>query len=260
MASRLRSALPTVSGIFGLCCACSAPSARLHAGYMQSGLSGNASLQTTVAGTSASARANVESGLGLADDSNSLYVRAELDAGPLRFSGSAFRYEQSGRGRLDVDFGDIRAGTEVDADISMGVLKGGLTFDLLDLGVIRISPGLGADLIDLEATVVDASGLTNESERIDELVPIPILFVQAEAEIGPVSAVVEFGGMDITYDTFSGRLVDLEALLLVEPVDSVELFAGYRWISLDASGQTDDGDFATDLVLQGWFAGGGFRF
>ena len=48
--------------------------------------------------------------------------------------------------------------------------------------------------------------------------------------------------------------------ICLEPVSNVEVFVGYRWISMEASGTADDQVFEADLVLRGWFAGGGLRF
>lgn len=241
-----------------LCAACSAPSARLHAGFLQSELTGDLALSGSVRGVSANISTDVESGLGLVDAAGSLYTRAELDPGPVRLTASAFRYDQTGNGRLQADFGGISAGADVASDIRLGTLKGAISIDLIDVGPVRISPGVGADLFALDATVTES--LTGQTERIDELLPVPMVFVQGEVDVGPVSVTLDVGGMDGSYDKFRGTFFDVEGLVLFSPVENVEVFAGYRWIAMDSSGSTDGQDYAADLNLSGWFLGGGLRF
>jgi hypothetical protein len=38
------------------------------------------------------------------------------------------------------------------------------------------------------------------------------------------------------------------------------LLAGYRFIDIDGTGETDTESFGVDLQLQGWFIGGGVVF
>ncbi len=242
-----------------MCVGCSGPSARLHAAYMQTELDGQIGLGPTVAPAGFSVDPiDIQSGLGLDDSEPSLLLRAELDAGPVRITGSAFQYSGEGSGTLSGDYGGIPAMTQVDTEIDMLVGKAAVTFDLLDFDVIRISPGIGVDIFTIDSTVTDRTTL--QTETIDEVIPLPMLFLQAEADVGPVGLIVDAGGIDVNYDQFSGTFFDVEAMAILEPVEHFELFAGYRWVDVDADGAVDDQDFLADFQLTGWFLGGGVTF
>lgn len=241
-----------------VCAACSAPSARLHVGYMQPSLSGNMSLAPSAGGGGATSTIDVEDSLGLTDPASSVQIRAELDGGPIRLTGSAFRYSDEGAGQLTANFGDLTLGTNVTSSIDLTNVKAALTFDLIDTGVFRLSPGLAVDLFQVETVVTETA--TGTFESIDELLPVPMLFAQAEVEIGPLSAVLDAGYLEYDAGESGGTYFDVEALVLFEPADHFEVFAGYRHISLDAHTESDGQDLTADLVLQGWFLGGGVRF
>ena len=159
---------------------------------------------------------DIQDSLGLDDGEPSLLLRAELDAGPVRITGSAFQYSGEGTGTLTGDYGGIPASTQVQSEIDMLVGKAAVTFDLLDFDVVRFSPGVGVDIFTIDSTVTDIN--TMETESIDEVIPLPMIFLQAEADIGPVGLIVDAGGIDVDYDEFSGTFFDIEAMAIVEPV------------------------------------------
>lgn len=260
MAARTQHSIGFVVATSTVLIGCSGPSARVQAGFFSGELSGNATLeaQTATANAPIRAAADVESGLGLSEPQGSIYLRLEGDSGPVRVTASALKYENAGTGRLDGDFGDITAGTNVSSSVELGVGKVEFTFDVLDLGVFRLSPGIGVDVFDLDASVTEQ--VTGQRERIDSLVAVPIVSVQSELRIGPASLVVDVGGMDARVDQYGGQFWDAEGMLLIEPVEHVEFFAGYRWLSIDANGEADGRDTTIDLELGGWFVGGGMRF
>lgn len=239
---------------------CSGPGARVHLGYIQTEVSGEMALDSTSlpAGAPSNPSVDIEEDLGVDDSSPSVLLRTELDSGPVRLTASAFQYSGDGQGRLTADFGGIVVGTDVQSELDFYNVKGALTFDVLDAGPVRVSPGIAADVFDLEATVRDTT--TGTTETVDEVYPIPMLFLQSELDLGPVGAVVDAGAMDVSYDDFDGTFFDVEALVIVEPVDHVELFAGYRWISIDANGTSGGEDYFADFDIQGWFVGGGVSF
>ena len=244
-----------------LTAACSSPAARVHAGYMQTELSGDLGLGPIVNTPVQVDPIDIDQSLGLDDAAGSPFVRAELDAGPIRLTGSGFQYSQSGRGVLTGSFGDITAGTAVDSDIDLLNAKTALTFDVRDISPVRISPGIGVDLFDIDATVAPLDqNLGIEAETIDELIPVPMLFLQAEVDVDYVGAILDVGGFQANIDDFEGTFFDIEALVYVRPVDHLEITAGYRYISLDFEGRPEDQDVDADLNLSGWFIGGGVSF
>ena len=231
--------------------------ARAYAGYMQSELSGDLGLAPSFAPAAVSTSVDVEDSFGVSDE-GSPYVRLEAAAGPLNFTASAFRYDSDSTGTLQANFGDITAGLLVNTETEFFNAKGAVTFDILDVGFLRLSPGLAVDYFDIDVSVT-AVGL-GAQENLDVQAPVPMLFAQAEATVGPVAATVDVGGIAIDVGDVDGTYFDVEALLRVAPVSHIEVFAGYRWINMDGKGTADGQDFDADLTLQGWFLGGGFTF
>ncbi|MFO1054216.1 MAG: hypothetical protein U1F36_18515 [Planctomycetota bacterium] len=257
--STTRALATFLAGALLLPAACSAPGARVQLGYMQPSLTGSIGLSPSAgSGSGFTATVDVEDSLGLKDTASTAQIHAELDAGPVRVTASAFRYSQSGNGTLQASFGDLSAGIDVTSDVDLTNAKVAVTFDLLDLGVVRISPGLGADLFKVQARVTEIS--TGTFEDVDELLPVPMLFLQSEGRFGPLSAELDLGYLDVDLGDTGGTYFDLEALVAYDLTAQIELNAGYRYISMDANGKSDGQDLTADLTLQGWFIGGGIRF
>ncbi len=247
-----------VLGLVALAAGCSAPSARFHAGYMQAEITGSLGLAPSTPGAGVTADVDVEDALGLTDPSGTVHARAELDAGPIRLTASGFRYSQDGQGQLTASFGDITAGTSVASDLDFTNVKAALTFDVIDTGVVRISPGVAVDLFIVDASVTDS--FTSTTETVDELMPVPMLFAQAEVDVGPVAGTVDVGFLDVDLGETAGTYLDVEAMLAVQAFETVEFYAGYRYISLDAEGTSGGQNMTADLLLRGWFVGGGVHF
>lgn len=232
--------------------------ARAYAGYMQAELTGELGLAPT-APTTAIGRVGLEDSFGSGEE-GSLYARVDATASIFNVTASAFRYDSTGQGTLEAEFGGLQQGLLVDTEVDFLNAKFGVTFDLIDLGFIRLSPGVAVDYFDLDMSVSAAPPLSGEAESLDLQAPVPMLFVQAEGDVGPVSGIVEVGGMSADYGDVDGTFIDVEALLRVAPFSNVELFAGYRYISLEGTGDASGQEFDADLALQGWFVGGGVTF
>lgn len=238
---------------------CSAPGVRGHVGYGLYTLDGNLGVSSDATSPQS---VDLRDDLGLNGFSDSLQVRAELDAGPVRLTGSAFRFHSSGDGTLTADFGDVVVGgptlsRPVSSNIDVMNAKIALTADVVDLGMIRVSPGIALDIIDVDGRVSDFG--TSLSESFGETLPIPMPFVQAEASFFGFDLVAEIGGIAADFDEFDGSLIDFETFLTYEPIDSVELYVGYRLIHLEGDGVVDSQAYDSDLRLQGVFFGAGFE-
>jgi hypothetical protein len=224
---------------------------------MQAELSGDAGLAASASPGTVSGSIDVEDSLGI-DEEGSGYVRAEAGVSFINVTASAFQYDSSGTGVLQANFGNIPAGITVDTDLEIIVVKGALHFDVLDLGFLRLSPGVAVDYFgtDLTATAVGAGF----SEDLDIDVPVPMPFLQTEVIVGPVAATLEGGAMAVDYSDVEGTYIDLEGLVRWTPLPHVEVFGGYRWIDADTDGTADGQDYDADVTLQGWMVGGGFTF
>lgn len=232
--------------------------ARVYAGYMQAEFDGDVALSPNVVTPLGNVN-RVDGQLGIDDPSGSPYGRIDLELGPANLTVSGFSYDQDGTGMLNATFGNINAGAIVNSSLEMVNARGSLHFSLLDLGVFRLSPGVSIDYFDIDMTVSDTANL-GLFERIDVEAPVPMLFAEAELDFGIVAGVLDVGGIEVDLPDADGTYFDLEALVRVEPLPHVHVFAGYRYIHLDADGTADGQPFEADLNLRGWMIGGGFEF
>jgi hypothetical protein len=235
---------------------CTAYDLRAYAGYQSTELSGTVGLAPTSGPVTIDA-IDVEQALGLTDAAEDVYLRGEAALLSLRVTGSMFRYEQSGTGTLNARFGDLTVGTPVATDAELMSAKGAVSWDL-NLGPLRLSPGVAVNYMDLETTVRATS--INAFETVDVDGPIPLLFGQAEVELGPVAATLDVGWIEADVEDVDGTMLDIEALLRFTPFPHLEVFAGYRALDIDVAGDADGQQFEGNLEFRGWMVGGGIRF
>jgi hypothetical protein len=224
---------------------------------MQPQLDGDIGLAGSASGSAVTGTVDVEDSLGLGEES-SPYLRADIGAAIVSFTVSAFHYDATGNGVLEATFGEITAGTPVSTDMEILNIKGAATFNLIDLGPVRLAPGIAIDYLDVDTTVTSTSLSAFESVRVQA--PVPMLFGQGEVVLGPVAAILDVGWMSADLADAEGTWWDIEGMLRMTALDPVELIAGYRWISADVDGTADGQNYSADLVLQGWFVGGGLSF
>ncbi|HLU40141.1 MAG TPA: hypothetical protein VK081_12215 [Planctomycetota bacterium] len=205
-------------------------------------------------------RVDLDRELGAEDPSVAPYVRAEvgLPIGAVTLSG--FTYSETGSGTLapNHQYGDIPGGSQVSTFLSFTNVKAAAHFDLFDFGIVRVSPGLGVDYFEIDMQVTDV--VTTDFERVDNEAFVPMVFLQAEVDLGIVAGTLDIGYMEADLEDADGRYLDVEALVRFNPVPVVELFAGYRFIDLDARGRADSRNFSADVQLHGWMIGGGVAF
>jgi hypothetical protein len=250
-------------GLLAVLPSCSAPGIEVDVGFMQTQLSGDITFDD-LADTLDVGAVDVEQDLGLNDPSNSFYGRAEIDLTFPHITVSGFQYDEVGTGVLSAGFGGINANVPVRSEVEASNVKAALTFDF-DIGPVRISPGAALSVLDFNLTVTDITGIGSlvgapEQETFDEVLPIPLAFVQTEVDLGIASATVDVGAIDVEVQDVDGTFVDVEALLKIHPWDHTSFFVGYRLISADVDGSFDDERFTGDLALQGWMIGGGLKF
>ncbi len=247
--------------------ACSGFGLRGDAGYANLDLNGNMALAPSAGGVNlGTIKVDLSDNLGIADTFGSPYARVEAGLGIASVTASALAFDKSAGGTLNASFGDISAGTAVRTDIQLKNVKGAVHFDLLNLfGLVRVSPGVGVDLMAINMDV-SATAVPGLSETIDAVVPVPILFLQGEVDLGSISAIADVGGVKADLKKLSpdqtGDVTfwDAEALVRWNPTANFELFAGYRWVHVDGIGRVQNQDFAADLDLKGWLLGGGISF
>ncbi|MCA8970961.1 MAG: hypothetical protein KDC95_14290 [Planctomycetes bacterium] len=249
-----------IAATIAMLASCSGLGINVDAGYTSLELTGDIGLTPTSISTIPPQRVDVEEGFGLKDAMSSPFGRVEAEVVVARIVASGFQIDQTGRGALSVQFGDIPLSTPIESTLEMTNLKGAILFDLLDLGPVRISPGIGADYFDLK---LDARSLavTTLRESLDATAPVPLIFVQGEVDLGYFDIVADVGAMKANVQDIDGTVLDVEVLARFRPIDHVELFAGYRHITLDVEGLADDNQkYLGDLTLRGFMVGGGIYF
>lgn len=257
MIARMRTLL--CAAAVAACClvpGCTTYDLRAYAGYQSTKLEGDVALAPT-GNTIPAQSVDLEQDLGIADESDSVYLRGELALLSFRATLSAFTYEESGDGTLQAQFGDLTIGTPVSSSIDFGSIKGGLTYDI-NLGPIRVSPGIAVNYMNFQADVRATN--FNAFESLDLDAPVPMLYGQAEANLGPLAATLDVGWIDADIEDVDGTVWDLEAMLRYQIVSKLEVFAGYRLITADIAGDADGQDFSGEFEFSGWMFGGGLRF
>jgi hypothetical protein len=238
--------------------ACSPIGVTAQAGFTQMTVGGDIALATGTGGTGSAPRQDVGTAFGLGDPQGSPYLRAQADLGTAVLTASGFLIRESGRGELDASFGGLPASTPVFTDLQLGCAKLSCTFDI-DLGLVKVSPGLAMDVFDIRFRAEEQT--LGNAEEIDEVVGVPLLFLRAEGGIGVVDLTAEIGYLEVPrIDSAKGRFLDAELMASVSVLPLAHLFAGYRHIDLDATGDTGTDSFGVDLQVRGWMIGGGLRF
>ncbi|MEY4673222.1 MAG: hypothetical protein RL148_1006 [Planctomycetota bacterium] len=240
--------------------ACAPNHYRASVSGMSGRMSGDIALQNT-AGTNnlETDRNDLKSNFGLGESEVLPYLQTEAtwDAHTFRFN--VFDYSSDGSGTLAEPFGDIPAGSTVDAALDFTALQASWTYDVLDSETLHFGPGaqLAYYRLDLSAQGGTPAGY----EEIDSETLIPQLYLEGEIDLGTVSFVASAGGMSVyQYHDADGSWWDTQFMLRVQPFDHFELVAGYRLIDMDANGIASSRDFDVDARFEGWFVGAGLRF
>jgi hypothetical protein len=231
---------------------------KVQAGYTQTAVSGDMALESGSSSSPALASQDIESAFGLGDAQGAPWLRAQVDFGVPVLTGSGFWLKETGTGVLDENFGGLPTATPVASDLDLGCGKFSCSFDI-DIGPVKIAPGLAVDVFDLDFTVTEIS--LGNREEIDEIVAVPMLFLRAEASLDVLGFVGEVGYLDSPeIDGNEGKFLDVEAMIECAVLEHGILVMGYRLLDLDANGEADEDSFAVDLQIRGWFVGGGIRF
>jgi hypothetical protein len=241
---------PSLALVSLLLASCSIlPSARLSAGYSQTSVEGDFA-------RGPGGGQDAETAFGVEGPAHGYEARAEAKLGPLHATARLATASTDGRGVLGEAFGSLSGGTVVQSDLALTDADVALSFDLLDLGPVRLSPGLGFDVYDVDLEVAGASG----RERLAETYELPYVFLQGEVDLGPVGAVVDLGWSDLELGGQDMAMLDASAMLTFEPAAFVEFHAGYRFKSFEGSESSGPDRRSVDLTTRGFFVGGGFSF
>ena len=235
---------------------CSVAEFTTDAGYMFMALSGDVGFDAS--GGGGSANINLGQGLDISNGS-SPYARVEVAAAGFRFGLSGFKYGDSGDSILSTAFGDITAGSTVDTDLDLTNLKATIAYDVINFKYLRISPGISIDYFDVDMEMTATSPVL-VSEAIDFQVPVPMPYVSAALMYGDWTLDAEASGISVSLADAEGLYWDLSAKLRYQPLPLLKMFVGYRYLLINASGDTGGQDFDADLRLNGLVFGLSFGF
>jgi hypothetical protein len=249
---------PVLAGLALALAACGSAGFKAQAGYTQMSIEGDIALNPTAGGGTGSIQQDIETALGLGEEQGNPWVRAEADLGVVVFAATGFTFEEQGTGTLQANYGNITAGTDVNSDLELANVKASMAFQI-ELGPLSLAPGLAVDWFDLTLDVSDTAGIATESVELSA--PVPMVFLRGQADVGMLSFIAEAGYLKVPeYDDIEATSWDAEALVELRPTPLLNLFAGYRMISMELDGEVDNQDFFADITLSGWIIGGGVRF
>ena len=197
------------------------------------------------------------------NDAGTPYVRVDLHSSDWNLEVSGFSFDQSSDSTLTARFGDIPQGTDVRTDLSAINAKAALTYTLVDVSILDIGVGICLNYFDIDMDVRSQSILpapATSYEQTDFRAPVPMLFARAGLDAGPVGADLSVGWLSADLQDAKGTFWDIDAMIRLEPIPNVDVFGGYRYISIDAQGVVDAQRFDTDLHLRGWYVGVGLTF
>jgi hypothetical protein len=242
------------SGAFAGCMS-SDPLLRVDAALFAPHISGDVGLaNSTVTDIST---INLESDLHLGGTDYVPYVGAEVDLASFKFAANYFKTSESGTGTVTADFGAITAGSTVESKLDLALAQGRAVYDLFDNDLFKLGLGVTAEWVNFTLDAREqAFGLT---EKIDVNEVVPLLAAHAAVRFDvpflcPFMLDVNAAGMDAHYQDVGGLVLDVEAMLRAE-FKHVDLFTGYRYITVNVDGTTSGQDFKGDVKLAGWMIG-----
>ncbi|MEX1024884.1 MAG: hypothetical protein WD226_07375 [Planctomycetota bacterium] len=198
--------------------------------------------------------------LGLGDREELLSPRADVSWGPVDLMVSAFDLSASGSGEVDGTYElggvTIPAGESVDSDLDLTHVSALMTWDLVPTDLIDIGIGFGVAYIDFDVTL---DGEFSGTARTAEEVPIPVLALRAEVDLGPVTGNLHVSGMSIDIDDVDAMYLDADAFVAYRFSEllgvEAQLQVGYRHVELEFD--YDDGGSNVDgeLELSGVYFG-----
>ncbi|MHC4512839.1 MAG: porin family protein [Planctomycetota bacterium] len=238
---------------------CGTPQFTADAGYMFMELAGEFGFADSGGGVSAGdVKINLGSGLDIST-AGSPYAKLEVALAGLRVGLSGFKFSDTGDSILSASFGDITAGSTVNTDLDLTNLKATIAYDIIDFGYLRISPGISLDYFDIDLDMTATSPIA-AFEHLEFDVPVPMPYLSAALNYGDFTLDAEVSGISADLEDADGVYWDIVSKLRYSPVPLFEIFAGYRYLLIDADGDTSGQEFDGDVHMNGFFFGASLGF
>jgi hypothetical protein len=255
-----RTTLLVLSLTLALCACSSIDRISANAAFMQTSVDGHVALGPSTGPVSLDDRKNyLSEDLGVEQSNPGIMLGANATTSIGRFGAAVFWFEDTGSGTLAQPFGDLPAGTAVNSEFDFRNLKTYWVYDILELDGFRLAPGVAVNFIDTQTKARSAT-VAGNFEEAEVFAPIPLLYVDSELELGMFRIQAQAGGIKIDLGDGEGVYWDLDGRVGFAPVENVDIFAGYRYLTVDASGDARSRDAQVDLRVSGWFLGGEIRF
>ncbi len=201
-----------------------------------------------------------EADLGVSDFETIFLGELNFNLGRHNFRVSGFSLASAGRQLADqvITFGDLTIPlgdlirTDIDLD-NITVQYGFSLFSIEDNG-FQLGTMAGVDYYHLAASLLVEG--TSLQDTIDEHIPIPTAGIHFELPIDDFLISADVAGLYISIQDIDVSFIDASATIGWRPINTFGVFAGYRFIGLDAT----NGTFDFDATLSGPFVGGEIRF
>jgi len=236
---------------------CFLPNASVEPRYGRFELDGELAIADSTLGITAS---NSLDDLGLQDDSGVPGIRGDVKWGSPHLTVMWQSSSHDGSGQLTADLSDgdvtIPVGTAVDSALDLGLGEALLTFDLFPGDTFEVGIGLGAVLLDIDASFTGGG----ETIDADQALPLPVLAARGGVQFGKLDAQAVLSGFDASYDGDDVRFLDLDLFLrysLFGGADGTHgaLILGWRRLDLDAEYDDSGESVHADAVFDGPYVG-----
>ena len=145
---------------------------------------------------------------GLDTDNGYIGAKIELDLGVPVFTLSTQSTKHGGDGTLSATVGAIFVTSPVATNLDLGLHTLLLTWDVVPTDYVDIGIGLGATVIDLDASIAGAG----EEETADETIPVPVLGIRARVELGDFRFSALLSGMSLDLGSDKANFYDIDVL------------------------------------------------
>ena len=247
-----------LTALAGFASGCESTRTTLGAAYMQTSFAGDLALSGAAATPLKQRRNSLRQSMRLDDAEPTPLIKASVERDRASFNLSGFWTHTAGSGPLAAPFGDLPAGSQVRNELTFANVKAVGRYDLIPSESFTFAPGIGVDYFHIDVESRRTTGVGFEQVENDVLVPIADLLVGVN--LGGVEVSAEGAWMDADLGDADGTYWDLDGMLKVRPSEKFSLFAGYRWIKMDANGLADSRQYESNIEVSGWYVGGELTF
>ncbi len=186
-------------------------------------------------------------------------ARVDVEADRVGFGIVGLYHSEDTSGALPNQFGSIGQGTQATTETEFITARGYVSYDVVEVGPLRLAPAFMLDLVLYDYQVRPQSGsIQLEEVKHELLAPMPGLI--AELDFDQFGAIVELGGMNADYGDGEGTIVDLDVRLRAAINQRADLVLGFRYMKLDLLGVADANPYDSDLDFFGYYFGGRVHF